>query len=156
MYTIVLLTEDVLTPHDVDRVVHLHDPEPVRVHVVVPIETEQHRFLQALDEVALGRLRGADSPRGPVEAKALADASMAASVAAINDAGAEATGAVVAADPVDATVAAAEIVGADEIFVLTEPHLVEESLRRDWASRIRSAVSLPVLHVVAGTDRVVS
>jgi hypothetical protein len=44
----------------------------------------------------------------------------------------------------------------DEIIVVTPPHLVTEALHRDWASRLRDELALPVLHVVSGTDRVIS
>ena len=46
-------------------------------------------------------------------------------------------------------------VGADEVIVVTEPHLLETAFRRDWAARIEASLDLPLLHVVAGTDRVV-
>jgi hypothetical protein len=57
---------------------------------------------------------------------------------------------------VPAAVEAATADASDEIVVVTPPHLVESGLHRDWASRLRDELSLPVLHVVSGTDRVVS
>lgn len=36
-------------------------------------------------------------------------------------------------------------VGADEVIVLTDPHYVEEFFHRDWASRARHKVGVPVL-----------
>ncbi|MDP9397383.1 MAG: hypothetical protein M3P96_05965 [Actinomycetota bacterium] len=80
---------------------------------------------------------------------------MAASITALRAEGIEADGSLGPDDPVQSVV---ELVGrqrVDEVLVVTEPHLLEESLRRDWASRLRGALELPVLHVVAGTDRVV-
>ena len=41
-------------------------------------------------------------------------------------------------------------------MVLTEPHLLADWTRRDWATKLRHALDLPVLHVVLGTDQVVS
>lgn len=158
MYSIVLLTEDVLTEHDVTRVVQLHDPEPVHVHVLVPVDTKHNRLVEALDDIALGQLRDAthDTGSAPVEqARVAAGTAMEASVSALQLAGLEADGALVDDDPVAATIAAARERAADEVLVVTEPHLVETTLRRDWGSRIRSSLDRPVLHFVADTDRVV-
>ncbi|NHC13907.1 phosphoenolpyruvate carboxylase [Motilibacter deserti] len=159
MYTILVLTEDALTPHDVERVAHLHDPEPVRAHVLVPVDTRRNRLVEALDDVALGRLAEAVREPGapaPDEARATAQQALEASVAALQAAGVEAAGALTGDDPVDEAAVAASDLGADEVIVVTEPHYVEEAVRRDWASRLREASGRPVLHVIAGTDRVVS
>ena len=92
----------------------------------------------------------------PARAQATARAALEASLSALRAEGLEAEGELAPDDPVDAVVAVARRLAADEVLVVTEPHLLEESLRRDWASRLRGAVKLPVLHTVAGTDRVVS
>ena len=115
-------------------------------------------MLEALDDVAPGRLRDAVESEGrdPARAREHAEAAVERSVAALAEAGVEVSGEVCSDDPVPAVVAAARQRSADEVIVVTEPHLVEETLRRDWASRVRDALALPVLHVVAGTDRVVS
>ena len=39
--------------------------------------------------------------------------------------------------------------GADEVIVLTAPHLIEEFFHRDWASRARHKVGVPVLKLFA-------
>ncbi len=158
MLTTVLLTEDALSDHDVERLAHLHEPEPVRVHVLVPVDTRHSRLVEALDDLALGRLREAVTDSGaqpPEQARVRAQADLERSVSALRLAGVEAQGALVGDDPVDDVVRVVEELDADEVVVVTQPHLVEETLRRDWASRLRSAVQRPVLHVVAGTDRVV-
>lgn len=157
MFTIVTLTENALTAHDVDRIAHLHDPEAVRVHLVVPVNPQHNRLVEALDDVALGRLgravRGDDTP--PEQAELAAREALEVSVAALHEAGVEADGELLQGEPAAAVVAVVHRLGADEVIVVTEPHLVEESLRRDWASRLRDDLDKPVLHVVAGTDRVV-
>jgi hypothetical protein len=38
---------------------------------------------------------------------------------------------------------------ADEVIVLTSPHFVEEFFHRDWASRARHTVGVPVLKLFA-------
>lgn len=158
MYTIVLLTEEALTAHDVARVSSLHDTEPVSVHVLVPVDTRHNKVVTALDEIALGQLREAAHDPGQLsaeQARAGAETALRRSVEALQGAGVRADGAVVGNDPVTETVAAAQRLAADEVVVVTEPHLVETTFRRDWGSRLRSKSSLPVLHFVAGTDRVV-
>ena len=155
LYTIVLLTENALTEHDVQRVAQLHEPEQVRVFVLVPVETDRNRLVEALDDVALGHLPsgGDDSPG---DAPARAASALQVSVGALSSAHLIAEGDLTAADPVPGVVEKARELDADEVVVITEPHLLEETLRRDWASRIRQDLDRPVLHVVAGTDRVVS
>ncbi len=127
-----LLTENALTAHDVARIVHLHDPDTATVHVLIPVD-------------------GSDA-----SASADAQEHVEASIEALRRAGVEAVGEVTPADPVDAVAATVRAHSADEVVVVTEPHLVQDGLRRDWASRIRRELHLPVLHVVAGTDQVVS
>ncbi len=134
MLTIVLLTENALTDHDVRRVAHLHDPEPVRIHVVIPVHED------------------ADA-----EATAASQAELAASLQLLRAAGvAEVDGELTRAHPVDAVAERTRAINADEVIVLTEPHLIADLTRRDWATQLRHSLHLPLLHVVSGTDQVVS
>jgi len=160
VYTMVVVTEDRLTAHDVGRLATLHGDEPVRVHVVQPVDTEHNRLVEALDDVLLGRLREAAQAAGDedtADATLAARAALEGSIADLHAADiAEADGQLAGDDPVPAAIDAAERLQADEILVITPPHLLEEALNRDWGSRLRDLCSLPVLHVVSGTDRVVS
>jgi hypothetical protein len=132
--TIVLLTENALTDHDVQRVAHLHDPEPVRIHVVIPVHED------------------ADA-----EATAASQQELATSLRLLTAAGVtEVDGELSSAHPVDAVAHRAGEIDADEVIVLTEPHLIADWTRRDWATRLRRTLDLPLLHVVSGTDQVVS
>ena len=70
--------------------------------------------------------------------------------------GSPAQGSVTGSNPVPAAVEAVRADDSDEVIVVTPPHLVEAGLHRDWASRLRDELALPVLHVVSGTDRVIS
>ncbi|RKS77681.1 hypothetical protein CLV35_1375 [Motilibacter peucedani] len=152
MYTILVLTEDALTAHDVARIAALHGDEPVQAHVLVPVETHAPTLVDTLDEVALGRLVPRTELRS--DPSGYAQTALDASLAALSEVGVQAGGELAGDDPVGDAVTAAT--RADEVIVVTAPHLVEEALRRDWASRVREATGKPVLHVVAGTDRVVS
>lgn len=91
-----------------------------------------------------------------VVARAEAQQAVADSVEALRAAGLQAEARSAGHDVVEAVRALAEEVGADEVVVITEPHLINDALHRDWASRIRGEVALPVLHFLAGTDQVVS
>jgi hypothetical protein len=128
------------------------------VHLLVPADAEHNRLIEALDEVALGRLRDAvDDEEDPSPEEAEQDAMHAVneSLALLKEAGVEAHGSVTGSDPVPAAVEAATHDDADEVIVVTPPHIVEDALHRGWASRLRDELDLPVLHIVSGTDRVV-
>jgi hypothetical protein len=155
----VLLVENALTPHDVQRIAALHGPEPLTVHLVVPVDTGHNRLVEAIDDLALGRLREAVTDTGgpsPEQAETTARATLDAATAALRQAGVAVEGGLAPDDPVETVVELARRVEADEVLVVTEPHLLEETFHRDWASRLREELRLPVLHTVAGTDRVVS
>ncbi len=158
MYTILLLSETTLTEHDVRRIAELHGTDDVSVHLLVPADAEHNRLIEALDDVALGRLRGArdDDDQTPQEAEQEAMRAVNASLDLLTAAGLQARGSITGSDPVPAAVEAARGDDSDEVIVVTPPHLVESGLHRDWASRLRDELALPVLHIVAGTDRVIS
>jgi hypothetical protein len=158
VYTILLLAEETLREHDVTRIAALHGEDAVAVHVLVPANASHNRLIEALDEVALGNLRDAlddDSP-SPEQAERDAMHAVNASVALFAAAGVDAKGSITGANPVPAAIEAAAQYAADEVIVATPPHPLEDGLHRDWASRLRETLKLPVLHIISGTDRVVS
>lgn len=154
MYTILLLTESTLREHDVRRIAELHGTADVSVHLLVPADAEHNRLIEALDELALGRLRDAlDDDPTPQEAELAAMHAVNASIDLLTAAGLQAHGSVTGSDPVPAAIEAARSDDSDELIVVTPPQVVEAGLHRDWASRLRDGLALPVLHVVSGTDR---
>jgi hypothetical protein len=157
VYTILLLAEATLRDHDVTRIAALHEDDDVQVHVLVPADAQHSRLIEALDEVALGYLPDGpdDHSQNPEVAEQAAMQTVNASVALFTAAGVDAKGSITGSDPVPAAIQAAAQYGADEIIVVTPPHPVEDGLHRDWASRLRDELELPVLHVISGTDRVV-
>ncbi len=158
MYTILLLTETTLTEHDARRIAELHGTDEVSVHLLVPADAGHNRLIEALDEIALGRIGEAfdDDETTPQQAEQDAMHAVNASVDLLVAAGLDAHGSITGSDPVPAAVEAARSDASDEVIVVTPPHVVEAGLHRDWASRLRDELALPLLHVVAGTDRVVS
>jgi hypothetical protein len=149
------MIEKPLAPVDVQLVTTLHGDEPVSYVVLMQPRGDQERLLRALDDVALGELReAAREDAEPEGADALAPAahSLEHSLKALRDHGADATGEIVHEEPLEHLRAAVRDSAADEVIVLTAPHLVEEFFHRDWASRARHTVGVPVLKLYAHND----
>ncbi|MCZ0206193.1 indole-3-glycerol phosphate synthase [Streptomyces achromogenes] len=149
MFTSVLMIEKALTSADVEFVTTLHGDEPVSFHVLLQPRGEQaDRLLRAIDDIALGELdeavREGETPEGR-EARSVGRQALDVSLQALRSAGSEADGRLVEDHPLDALKALVAEVDADEVIVLTDPHYVEEFFHRDWASRARHKVGVPVL-----------
>lgn len=148
MFTSVLMIEKPLTPADVDFVTTLHGDDQVSFVVLMQPRGAQDILLRAIDDVALGEfddaVREGDEPGGS-SAEVPAERALAHTLAALRAAGAEATGHVVERHPLDLLRSVVDETGADEVIVLTTPHFVEEFFHRDWASRARHKVGVPVL-----------
>ena len=151
-YRMVLLAENELTPEEVAMVTSLHEGDEQSVYLLMPARESHHGLAAALDDLLLGRLKEAwrdveepatDSPMAQPLRR---------SVDLLTGAKVEADGRLVAGDPVRAVRSAVADHRADEVVVLNPPHIVEESLRRDWASRARHAVGVPVLRLIAHAD----
>ena len=67
--------------------------------------------------------------------------------------GVAATGEITADDPVPALDEEVARLSASEVIIVTEPHAVEDTFHRDWASRAREQLGVPVLHMYAGDWR---
>ncbi|RYV50441.1 hypothetical protein [Pengzhenrongella frigida] len=153
----VVLTEDTLLDADVAHVLELHGDPALIYRVLVPADTERNMLVSFVDHLGLGELREALSdvlrrePK-PTEAKAEAAEQLAASVAAFTAAGATAEGLIVEDDPLPALRAEVAAGIVREIVVVTYPHAVEDTFHRDWASRARETLQVPVLHLYSGTS----
>jgi hypothetical protein len=127
----------------------LHGDEPVRFHVLLQPRGEQAvRLLRAIDDLAIGAVeeavREGETPEGE-EARSEGERALEVSLAALRAAGSTADGRLIEDHPLDALKSLVAEVGADEVIVLTDPHYVEEFFHRDWASRARHKVGVPVL-----------
>jgi hypothetical protein len=153
--TTVLMIEKPLVSADVELVTTLHGEEPVSFVVLMQPRGDQDLLLRALDDVALGELddavREGAEPEGG-EALGLAEQALELSLKRLRDAGSEAVGQIIEEHPLDLLTSVTEQTDADEVIVLTAPHLVEEFFHRDWASRARHKVGVPVLKLFAHTD----
>ncbi|MFI5764896.1 MULTISPECIES: indole-3-glycerol phosphate synthase [unclassified Streptomyces] len=152
MFTSVLMIEQPLTPVDVDFVTTLHGDEQVSFIVLMQPRGDRDRLLRAIDDVALGELPEAihegDEPEGDA-ARGPAELAIAHSLASLRAKGAKAVGQIVDDHPLDKLKAVVAETNADEVIVLTAPHYVEEFFHRDWASRARHKVGVPVLKLFA-------
>jgi hypothetical protein len=146
------MIEKPLTPADVEMVTTLHGDEPVSFVVLMQPRGDQDVLLRAVDDVALGYIDDAAKenqvPEGD-DAGPPAERSLAHSLEALRASGAEAVGEVVAKHPLELLRTVVERTGADEVIVLTAPHFVEEFFHRDWTSRARHKVGVPVLKLFA-------
>ena len=155
---IVVLTEDALTDTDVVNITDLYAGREVSYHLLVPADTEQNMLASLVDHLSLGELREAlDAVLGrepePVRAELTAREQLEASVAAFAAAGTSVDGVIVSDDPLPAL--RAVVTGGDvsEIVVVTLPHALEDTFHRDWASRAREKLKVPVLHLYTGTNQ---
>ncbi|MGW0561786.1 indole-3-glycerol phosphate synthase [Streptomyces sp. NPDC003016] len=156
MFTSVLMIEKPLSSVDVEFVSTLHGDEGVSFVVLMqPRGDQADVLLRAIDDVALGRVdeavREPDKPRGE-EAKPLAERGLEKTLETLRARGHEAVGQVVAEHPLDLLKSVVAETEADEVIVLTAPHYVEEFFHRDWASRARHKVGVPVLKLFSHNE----
>ncbi len=155
--TILVLTEDTLARADVDKLLALHEGDAHAYRVLVPADTDRPLVSTIIDNLSLGELKEAwqralGKEPSHREARATADEQLAGSIAAFAAAGASATGVVVDDDPLPALKAAVADGDVVEVAVVTYPHAVEDTFHRDWASRAREELQVPVLHLYSGTS----
>ncbi|MCX4965498.1 indole-3-glycerol phosphate synthase [Streptomyces sp. NBC_00654] len=150
------MIEKPLTPEDVDFVTTLHGDEQISFVVLMqPRGDQADVLLRAIDDVAMGELRDAaregEEPEGK-DAVAPAELALEFSLRALREAGSEAVGQVIEDHPLNKLKSVVEDARADEVIVLTAPHYVEEFFHRDWASRARHKVGVPVLKLFAHSE----
>jgi hypothetical protein len=156
--TIIVLTEEALKPVDVEKIIALHeDEEPAPTYrVLVPADTQRNMLSTFLDHLSLFEMREALDSLRPVnrkEAHADAGTALATTLAEFAQHNVAATGEVTADDPIPTLDEEVARLNASEVVIVTEPHAVEDTFHRDWASRAREQLGLPVLHMYAGDWR---
>jgi hypothetical protein len=158
-YNIVVLVEEPVADWDARQIVALHadTPEPVRYHVLIPVEDAASRVESTIGSLAASEVMGtaamyvdeADLERVHEEIRAASKRSLAQSLEAFAAAGAQAGGEVTATDPLDRLCALSTECGAAEIIILTRPHVIAELFHVDWTARARRRLKVPVLHLLA-------
>ncbi|AJT63700.1 hypothetical protein [Streptomyces chattanoogensis] len=139
------MIEKPLTPADVEFVTTLHGEEQESFIVLMQPRGKQDVLLRAIDDVALGEFDEAVREGDETTDELPVERALSHTLASLRDTGAEAVGQVVEDHPIDLLRSVVEQTHADEVIVLTAPHFVEEFFHRDWASRARHKVGVPVL-----------
>jgi hypothetical protein len=89
-----------------------------------------------------------DAKESQKQIDAHAESAVTRSIAALKALGHEADGEFSPDDPIDYLERVAAQRDAEEIIVMTRPHVVAEFLHLDWASKARRRLGVPVLHLV--------
>jgi hypothetical protein len=160
MYHVVLLIEQELSALDATQITSLHEgiEEPVVYHVLLPVEDPSGQVESMLGTLAAGDTMSQVTLTPGADLQDLQDlqheivegsrAAATASAAALRAKGREAVCEVTTIDPVEALTAAVKEHGARETIILTRPHVVAEFFHRDWTSRARRKLGVPVLHLL--------
>ncbi|MGZ8736023.1 MAG: hypothetical protein ACXWW7_02550 [Nocardioides sp.] len=157
-YDVVLLVEQPLSLQDAQQVRGLHTDvaDPVRYHVLLPVEDAAARVESAMGSIAASEVLASPAlmmDQENIEAvqhelleQARSDVSCC--IDRMTECGADVVGEVVSADPIDALAAKVTEVNAAEAIILTRPHVVSEFFHLDWTSRARRKLGVPVLHLL--------
>jgi len=158
-YDVVLLVEQPLSEGDAAQVrsLHMEVDQPLRYHVLLPVEDAAARVESAMGSMAASEVLASpalvldteDQQALQRELLARARQECTECVGRLEGAGAQVSGEVVTVDPVDALAAKVAEVEAAEVIVLTRPHVVAEFFHRDWSARARKRLGVPVLHMFA-------
>lgn len=155
-YPVILLIEQALTELDATQVTSLHTGVEggADYTVLLPVEDAAGRVEAAMGALGSGEvvapmaLSSDEYREMQQELLSVARDALQASLTALNNAGASASGTVVTDDPVHALVDAVASTTAREAIVLTRPHVVAEFFHVDWTSRARRKLGVPVLHLL--------
>ena len=152
--TILVLTEEALTPADLRNIRTLAGEEPAEVLVLIPEDRDESvlgEFIRHLSLLEVGEafrsLSSADDARDRVEARTALEQSL----AALTEQGFAAHGRTTTGNPVDALVQEATASGATQAVVITRPHAVADTLHTDWANRAQEQLGIAVLHLYSGS-----
>lgn len=161
MYDVLVLIEQRLSATDATTITGLHAAraEPVHYHVVLPVEDPMTRLESTLGALATSEMLGttplylASEPDLRAEREEVLregqDVIDAAATTLLRCGAAQADGEPCEVDPVEMLVRLVADRGADEVIILTRPHLVAELLHVDWTHQARRRLGVPILHLLA-------
>jgi hypothetical protein len=157
-YDVVLLVEQPLSVEDAAQVRSLHQDveEPVRYHVLLPVEDAAARVESAMGSIAASEVLASpallmdseDVQAVQQELLEQARTDCTGCVDKLADTGANVTGEVVSMEPIDALAAKVAEVRAAEAIILTRKHVIAEFFHVDWTSRARRRLGVPILHLL--------
>lgn len=157
-YDVVLLVEQPLSLQDAQQVRGLHSDvaDPLRYHVLLPVEDAAARVESALGSIAASEVlatpalvmdnENLEAMQRELLEQARDDVSDC--IDRLGRDGCNVLGEVVTADPIEALLGKVAEVDAAEVIVLTRPHVVAEFFHLDWTSRARRKLGVPVLHLL--------
>ncbi|MGH3446908.1 MAG: hypothetical protein ACRDP4_04710, partial [Nocardioidaceae bacterium] len=155
MYTVVVLVEQVMSANDAQEVVSLHDAieDSRHYHILIPCENAAARVETALGALAASEVLAAppvlnddlDVEKAQEDIDHSAETSVTASVAAIQALGHGASGEFSSEDPIETLGQVVSSHNANEVIVMTRPHVIQEFLHIDWASKARRRLGVPIL-----------
>ena len=157
-YDVVLLVEQPLSAEDAAQVRSLHQDveEPVRYHVLLPVEDAASRVESAMGSIAASEVLASpalvmdDASVQEVQRELLRQARTDCDgcVEKLKGSGADVSGEVVTAEPIEALTEKVHEVRAAEVIILTRKHLIAEFFHLDWTSRARRKLDVPILHLL--------
>lgn len=158
--TVIVLTEDALTPSDVAQIRALESGVEVSYRVLVPTEVSHSVVTDFLNNLALLDLKEAwEDLTGANhvdegEARKEAAEALGQSVAELESAGAVVESATIADEPIASLRLEIEASDALQIIAVTQPRPMEDTFHRNWADRAHADLGVPVLHFYSGTSYV--
>lgn len=158
MYNVIVLAEQAMTANDARQLVDWHSgiEDERHYHVVLPCENAAVRVETALGSLAASEVLAAppvlandvDVKEAQEEINQHAESAVDACVAAITALGPTADGEYSCDDPIELLDRVCEARPADEVIIMTRPHVIREFLHIDWACKARRRLDVPVLHLL--------
>lgn len=158
MYNVIVLAEQALSAADASQVASLHSSIEDRrhYHVLIPCDNAALQVETALGSLAASEVLAApavatdqaDVERAQADLESAARNAVHMSVSSLQALGADATGQFSSSDPIESLEQVAREHDADEVIVMTRPHVIQEFLHLDWSSKARRRLGVPVLHLV--------
>jgi hypothetical protein len=157
MYNVIVLAEQAMSAGDAAEVVSLHDgiEDTRHYHVLIPVDNARVRVETALDSLSGNetiavppQVDEAETEQAQQGLDAAGQTAVSTSVAAIQALGHQASGEFSSDDPIESLDDVVARESADEVIIMTRPHIVQEFFHVDWTSQARRRLGVPVLHLV--------
>ncbi len=151
--TILVLTEEALTPPDLTNLQTLQGEEPAEFVVLIPEDRDESvlgRFFHHLSLLEVGdAFRSLSAQEHDDEATA--QEALESSFRLLEAEGFTARGRTTTGNPVDALVQEVADSGAAQAVVITRPRAVADTLHTDWANKAQDKLGIAVLHLYSGS-----
>ncbi|OUZ09672.1 hypothetical protein BHE97_09375 [Aeromicrobium sp. PE09-221] len=154
MYNVVLLIERQLIELDANQIVSLQEgvDDEVTYHLLLPIEGSAAVLGSSMSALGGGQFVPMTEPDTMAvvdqELRQAGEAELEESARLLRERDQQVTARLTDLDPIDALKELVTETSADEVIILTEPHLVREFLKLDWTSRARRSLDVPTLHLL--------